>query len=112
MCRVDGEDVIPQEGDFYGGWKTSDISGGKKGMKGGESEFFLSLLYSLGSTDVRFPETSLTHRRPFLVFRTWNLGLVMDVETQRRRVETRSSRTSPFLSLRSRQTSHDLVLFL
>ncbi|KAL7417857.1 hypothetical protein BDY24DRAFT_373124 [Mrakia frigida] len=35
VCRVDGEDVIPQEGDFYGGWKTSDISGGKKGMKGG-----------------------------------------------------------------------------
>lgn len=33
--RVDGEDVIAQPGDFYGGWMTSDISGGKKGVKGG-----------------------------------------------------------------------------
>ena len=39
VCRVDGEDVIPQEGDFYGGWKTKDVTGGKKGMKGGESSW-------------------------------------------------------------------------
>jgi len=34
-CFADGEKVEPQKGDFYGGWKTSWITGGKKGMKGG-----------------------------------------------------------------------------
>lgn len=34
-CLVDGEEVIPQPGDFYGGWMTSDIDGGTKGVKGG-----------------------------------------------------------------------------
>jgi len=33
-CEVDGEKVVPQDGDFYGGWKISDIDGGKSGMKG------------------------------------------------------------------------------
>ena len=28
--------------DFYGGWVTKEISGGKKGFKGGESTFLLS----------------------------------------------------------------------
>ncbi|HSK77059.1 MAG TPA: DUF427 domain-containing protein [Thermoanaerobaculia bacterium] len=35
-CFVDGERVIPQEGDFYGGWITKDIVGPFKG--GEESE--------------------------------------------------------------------------
>jgi uncharacterized protein (DUF427 family) len=30
-CRVDGELVEAQEGDFYGGWITKDISGPFKG---------------------------------------------------------------------------------
>jgi len=30
-CYVDGEQVQPQEGDFYGGWITSDIVGPFKG---------------------------------------------------------------------------------
>ncbi|KAJ3206381.1 hypothetical protein HDU67_008219 [Dinochytrium kinnereticum] len=34
-CFVDGEEVVPQPGDFYGGWMTSDIDGGAKGVKGG-----------------------------------------------------------------------------
>lgn len=34
-CYVGAEKVAPQEGDFYGGWVTQNISGGKKGMKGG-----------------------------------------------------------------------------
>jgi len=33
-CFVDGEKVVPQSGDFYGGWITSWIDGGKRGMKG------------------------------------------------------------------------------
>lgn len=33
-CRVDGESVMAQEGDFYGGWITSDISGPFKGAPG------------------------------------------------------------------------------
>lgn len=33
-CTVDGEKVIPQPGDFYGGWATSWIDGGSKGFKG------------------------------------------------------------------------------
>lgn len=33
-CLVDGEVVIAQPGDFYGGWITSDIVGPFKGEKG------------------------------------------------------------------------------
>jgi uncharacterized protein (DUF427 family) len=33
-CFVDGEEVEPQPGDFYGGWKTSDIVGTAKGGPG------------------------------------------------------------------------------
>jgi uncharacterized protein (DUF427 family) len=33
-CYVDDERVIPQEGDFYGGWITSDIVGPFKGGPG------------------------------------------------------------------------------
>lgn len=33
-CRVDGEKVEAQEGDFYGGWITSDITGPFKGAPG------------------------------------------------------------------------------
>ncbi len=33
-CYVDGEQVVAQEGDFYGGWITADISGPFKGAAG------------------------------------------------------------------------------
>lgn len=33
-CTVDGEDVLPQEGDFYGGWITARITGPFKGAPG------------------------------------------------------------------------------
>jgi len=33
-CEVDGERVTPQEGDFYGGWITSQITGPFKGAAG------------------------------------------------------------------------------
>jgi uncharacterized protein (DUF427 family) len=33
-CYVDGEQVTPQPGDFYGGWITSDIVGPFKGVAG------------------------------------------------------------------------------
>lgn len=33
-CRVDGEVVIPQPGDFYGGWITSRVAGPFKGIAG------------------------------------------------------------------------------
>lgn len=33
-CEVDGERVTPQEGDFYGGWITSNIVGPFKGAPG------------------------------------------------------------------------------
>jgi uncharacterized protein (DUF427 family) len=34
-CTVDGEQVVPQPGSFYGGWLTpSWVDTGKKGMKG------------------------------------------------------------------------------
>lgn len=33
-CYVDGELVIPQEGQFYGGWITSKVSGPFKGGQG------------------------------------------------------------------------------
>ena len=35
-CFVDGEQVIAQAGDFYGGWRTSDIVGPFKGEPGTE----------------------------------------------------------------------------
>jgi uncharacterized protein (DUF427 family) len=34
-CFVNGERVLAQPGDFYGGWMTAEIDGGKKGVKGG-----------------------------------------------------------------------------
>ncbi len=33
-CRVNGEIVIPQPGEFYGGWITQDIVGPFKGVPG------------------------------------------------------------------------------
>ena len=33
-CTVDGEEVVPQPGGFYGGWITSDIVGPFKGEPG------------------------------------------------------------------------------
>ncbi|WP_432967534.1 DUF427 domain-containing protein [Dactylosporangium sp. CA-233914] len=33
-CTVDGERVTPQEGDFYGGWRTKDVTGPFKGGPG------------------------------------------------------------------------------
>jgi uncharacterized protein (DUF427 family) len=33
-CTVDGEEVVAQEGDFYGGWITSAIVGPFKGAPG------------------------------------------------------------------------------
>ncbi|MFN2277369.1 MAG: DUF427 domain-containing protein [Candidatus Promineifilaceae bacterium] len=33
-CLVDGEEVIPQPGGFYGGWITSDVVGPFKGAPG------------------------------------------------------------------------------
>lgn len=33
-CTVDGEDVIPQPGGFYGGWITSRVTGPFKGIPG------------------------------------------------------------------------------
>jgi len=35
-CTVDGEEVTPQPGHFYGGWITSDIVGPFKGDPGSE----------------------------------------------------------------------------
>ena len=35
LCEVDGEAVQHQEGDFYGGWINSWITGGERGFKGG-----------------------------------------------------------------------------
>jgi uncharacterized protein (DUF427 family) len=34
VCTVDGETVVAQEGDFYGGWITSNIVGPFKGSPG------------------------------------------------------------------------------
>jgi uncharacterized protein (DUF427 family) len=34
LCTVDGEEVVPQPGGFYGGWVTSDIVGPFKGDPG------------------------------------------------------------------------------
>lgn len=33
-CRVDGEEVVPQPGGFYGGWVTSKVAGPFKGVPG------------------------------------------------------------------------------
>lgn len=33
-CRLDGERVKPQPGDYYGGWITSDVTGPFKGEPG------------------------------------------------------------------------------
>jgi uncharacterized protein (DUF427 family) len=33
-CSVDGETVVPQPGDFYGGWITSAVAGPFKGIPG------------------------------------------------------------------------------
>ncbi len=33
-CTVDGEVVVDQEGDFYGGWITSEVAGPFKGAPG------------------------------------------------------------------------------
>ena len=33
-CLVDGEQVTPQPGGFYGGWITSDVVGPFKGIPG------------------------------------------------------------------------------
>lgn len=33
-CFIDGEKVVPQPGDFYGGWITSNIAGPFKGEPG------------------------------------------------------------------------------
>lgn len=33
-CSVDGETVVPQPGNFYGGWITSKLAGPFKGMPG------------------------------------------------------------------------------
>jgi uncharacterized protein (DUF427 family) len=33
-CELDGERVVPQEGDFYGGWITSRVVGPFKGAPG------------------------------------------------------------------------------
>lgn len=35
-CRVDGEIVIPQPGEFYGGWITGNIVGPFKGIPGSQ----------------------------------------------------------------------------
>ncbi|KAL7006305.1 hypothetical protein EMMF5_004191 [Cystobasidiomycetes sp. EMM_F5] len=48
-CFVDGEEVKAQPGDFYGGWMTSDIDGGSKGVKGGPGE---------GNVDIRLASQS------------------------------------------------------
>lgn len=36
LCTVDGEPVTPQDGEFYGGWITSDVVGPFKGAPGSE----------------------------------------------------------------------------
>lgn len=33
-CSVDGEQVVPQPGGFYGGWITADLAGPFKGVPG------------------------------------------------------------------------------
>jgi hypothetical protein len=33
-CSADGETVVPQPGDFYGGWITSALAGPFKGVPG------------------------------------------------------------------------------
>jgi uncharacterized protein (DUF427 family) len=36
-CLVDGERVVPQPGNYYGGWITSNVTGPFKGAPGSES---------------------------------------------------------------------------
>ena len=36
QCTVDGEEVIPQAGPFYGGWITARLAGPFKGGPGSE----------------------------------------------------------------------------
>ena len=33
-CSIDGETVVPQPGDFYGGWITANLAGPFKGVPG------------------------------------------------------------------------------
>lgn len=33
-CSVDGERIVPQPGEFYGGWITTDLAGPFKGVPG------------------------------------------------------------------------------
>ena len=33
-CSVDGETVVPQPGEFYGGWITANLAGPSKGVPG------------------------------------------------------------------------------
>lgn len=40
-CYVDGEQALPQLGDFYGGWVTSDIGGVVKGQWGNMDPMFM-----------------------------------------------------------------------
>lgn len=40
--------------DFYGGWVTKEISGGKKGFKGGESTLSLLVRLCFGTLIVGF----------------------------------------------------------
>ena len=35
-CHVAGERVVPQPGDFYGGWVTANLDGIPKGARGTE----------------------------------------------------------------------------
>lgn len=35
-CRIDGHLVIPQPGQFYGGWITPDVVGPFKGIPGSQ----------------------------------------------------------------------------
>ena len=40
-CFVDGEQVVPQPGDYYGGWVTSEVDGVYKGQQWGNMEPFI-----------------------------------------------------------------------
>ncbi|GAK62859.1 DCP2-domain-containing protein [Moesziomyces antarcticus] len=43
-CMVDDDEVMPQEGDFYGSWITPEITGGDRGFKGAPTEASTSTL--------------------------------------------------------------------
>ncbi|CAD6579955.1 MAG: hypothetical protein CYPHOPRED_001047 [Cyphobasidiales sp. Tagirdzhanova-0007] len=51
-CYVDGEEVKAQPGDFYGGWMTSDIDGGPRGVKGGPGKSIYT--YEAGQDGLNF----------------------------------------------------------